>query len=216
MRQAIAKAGVIWVGVGVLGIGFGVLATNLGFAWWQAFLISAVVLAGSMEFILIGLIVAHSPLLAIALTTFLVNFRHLFYGLTYPLDVFKTAKEKLYIMFAMVDESYAVVMGMRREEYDPKVLMAIHVGLHASWAGGSLLGALAGAHVFGDLKGLEFLLIALFTVLTLDAWAMNKDKLTALLAMGAAGAGLLVSHQHMMLVAMSVFAAALIVRHRRG
>lgn len=94
-----------------------------------------------MEFILIGLIAAHSPLVAIVVTTFLVNFRHLFYGLTYPLELFKGKLRKLYIMFCMVDEAFA----LNTTERDPKTMWWVHVGLHVSWAGGSLVGALGGA-----------------------------------------------------------------------
>lgn len=213
ITTAAAKSGVVWFGVAVLGIGFGVLAVDLGFPWWIAALISTTVLAGSMEFILIGLLAAHAPLATIALTTFLVNFRHLFYGLTYPLELFKHPLRRLYIVFCMVDEAFAVVMNLPRRERDPKVMWWIHVGLHVFWAGGSLIGALFGAKILGGLQGLDFLLIALFAVLSLDAWQANKDKVGAVLAGATAVAGLLVSHQQMMLVAMSSFAVALLVRH---
>lgn len=212
MKQALTKAGVVWFGIFVLGLGFGVLATNLGFPWWAAFLISATVLAGSMEFILIGLIAAHSPLVTIAVTTFLVNFRHLFYGLTYPLELFKGKLRKLYIMFCMVDEAFA----LNATERNPKTMWWVHVGLHASWAGGSLVGALGGAQLLGNLQGLDFLLIALFAVLALDSWQLRKDKVGALLAFTSAGIGMVAGHQNMMLVAMLLFAGSLVVRHSRG
>lgn len=202
----------MFVGLFILGMGFGVLAANLGFPWWAAFLISAAVLAGSMEFILIGLIASHVPLATIAVTTFLVNFRHLFYGLTYPIDVVRGKLKRLYVMFCMVDEAFA----LNANEKDPKVMLWVHFGLHASWAGGSLAGALGGARFLGNAQGLDFVLIALFAVLSLDSWQMTKDKVTAILAAAAAGIGMLVGHQQMMLVAMLLFAGALIVRHRRG
>lgn len=214
LKAAVAKAGVVWFGVFVLGVGFGVLVIDKGFPWWVAPLISLTVLAGSMEFMLIGLIAAATPLSTIALTTFLVNFRHLFYGLTYPLESFKLPLQKLYIVFCMVDEAFAVVMGLPREERDPKVMWWIHVFLHLSWVGGSLVGAVFGASLLGGLHGLDFLLIALFTVLSMDAWQANKDATVLTLAVIAAGIGVMAGHQQMMLVAMLLFAIALVVRHK--
>lgn len=212
MKEAAAKAGVVWLGLFVLGLGFGVLAANLGFPWWAAFFISAVVLAGSMEFILIGLIASHTSLATIAITTFLVNFRHLFYGLTYPIDIVQGKLKRLYLVFCMVDEAFA----LNATEKNPKTMWWIHIGLHASWASGSAVGALGGAQLLGNVHGLDFVLIALFAVLTLDSWQLTKDKVSALLAVMSAGVGMLAGHQHMMLVAMLIFAGALIVRHRRG
>lgn len=212
MKRAFARAGVVWFGLFVMGMGFGVLATNLGFPWWAAFLISATVLAGSVEFILIGLIASQTSLVAIAVTTFLVNFRHLFYGLTYPLEIVEGKLKKLYLMFSLVDEAFALNVT----EKDPRVMWWVHVGLHASWAMGSLTGAIGGARFLGNTQGLDFALIALFTVLALDSWQMTKDKVGAGLALGAAVVGMLAGHHNMMLVAMLLFAGALLVRHRRG
>ncbi|MEJ6013153.1 AzlC family ABC transporter permease [Corynebacterium sp. H127] len=214
IHTAISKAGVVWFGIMVLGIGFGVLAVDNGFPWWAAPLISLTVLAGSMEFILIGLIAAGAPLLSIAVATLLINFRHLFYGLTYPLEAFKKPWQRLYIVFCMVDEAFAVVMGLPREERDPKVMWWIHVGLHLSWAGGSLIGAVFGARLLGGLAGLDFVLIALFVVLAMDSWHVNKDAVGLLLALGAAGVGAMFGHQQMMLIAMTLFAVALVIRHK--
>lgn len=92
----------------------------------------------------------------------------------------------------------------------------VHVGLHVSWASGSLVGALGGAQLLRDAQGLDFVLIALFAVLAIDSWQMAKDKGTAVLAGFAAIIGMLAGHHNMMLVAMLLFAGALIVRHQRG
>ena len=63
------------VGLGFipLGIAFGVFLTHAGLAWWCAPLFATVIYAGSLEFLLVGLVTAAVPLAAIALTAFLVN-----------------------------------------------------------------------------------------------------------------------------------------------
>jgi predicted branched-subunit amino acid permease len=78
--------GVVWASLFALGIGFGVLVTSHDLPWWLAPVISATMFAGSAEFLLIGMLAAAVPIAAIATTTFLVNSRHLFYGLSFPLD----------------------------------------------------------------------------------------------------------------------------------
>jgi predicted branched-subunit amino acid permease len=41
--------------------------------------------AGSLELMLVGMIAAVVPLAAVALTTLVVNFRHIFYAFSFPL-----------------------------------------------------------------------------------------------------------------------------------
>jgi predicted branched-subunit amino acid permease len=84
LHEAVREAGVVWMGLFALGIGFGVLVTSHGLPWWLAPIISATTLAGSVEFLLAGMLATTAPIAAVALTTFLVNSRHLFYGLSFP------------------------------------------------------------------------------------------------------------------------------------
>lgn len=67
-----------------MGLAFGVLVIQYGLPWWVAPLLSGIVFAGSIEFLLAGLLAAGAPLVQIALTALIVNFRHAFYALTFP------------------------------------------------------------------------------------------------------------------------------------
>ena len=69
-----------------LGVAFGVLVAQAGLAWWWTPVISGLVFAGSLEFLLLSLVIVAAPLATIALTTLLVNSRHVFYCLTFPLQ----------------------------------------------------------------------------------------------------------------------------------
>ena len=53
----------------------------------------------------------------------------------------------------------------------------------------------------------------MFVVLVMDAHRSRPDKRTVLLAVGCAVVGVLVAPTTMLLVAMSLFAATLVVRH---
>ncbi len=88
------------------------------------------------------------------------------------------------------------------------------IGLHASWTAGALVGGVAGAILLGGIKGLGFVLTALFVVLTMDAFRAQPDPRTLTLAVGAAAIALIIAPGSMLLVAMTLFSAILIVRHR--
>lgn len=213
---AARRAGVVWAGLFALGIGFGVLVISKGLPWWLAPLISGTLFAGSVEFLFIGLLAAGAPLASIALVTFLVNARHLFYGLSYPLDLVKGRWAKAYAIFALCDEAFALVGSAPRGELTTGRILWIHAGLHVSWALGGLTGGLVGGALLSNVRGLDFILTALFVVLTMDAWRESRDPVTLGLAVVAGVGAQVVAPGSMLLVAMSAFTAALVGRHLLG
>lgn len=62
---------------GFLSIGdaFGIIAASEGFSAWQIFLLSAVLYAGSAQFIVILIILTNSSISSILSMAFLINFR---------------------------------------------------------------------------------------------------------------------------------------------
>jgi len=100
---------VVPVGLGLfsLGLAFGLVVVHAGLAWWWATVFTAVVYAGSLEFLLVGLTVAATPLLQVAATTLIVNLRHVFYALSFPLDRVDRRWAKAYSTYALTDEAYA-------------------------------------------------------------------------------------------------------------
>lgn len=167
---AVARTGgVVMLGFIALGTGFGVLASNYGYPWWFAYLISLLVYAGSAEFLLVGLLAAGTPLVSVAVSILIINSRHLFYGLTFPIDKYSSFPARFYGMTSLSDETYAVLTPDRARALTPRQMMLVQIALHATWSGGTLLGAVLGSVVIGEVKGLEFLLIALFLVLAIDA-----------------------------------------------
>ena len=88
------------------------------------------------------------------------------------------------------------------------------LGLHFSWAGGALVGGLVGATTLSGVKGLDFVLTALFVVLTFDGYRAHRDRTTLILGAAAAAIALLIAPESMLLIAMILFTVALGVRHR--
>src|SRR5215510_10795953 len=104
---ALKVSGSVALAIFPIGIAFGMLVVHSGLAWWWATVFSSVIFAGSFEFLLIGFAVAAAPLAPIALTAFLVNSRHVFYALSFPLDQVEGKTGKIYSTFALTDEAYA-------------------------------------------------------------------------------------------------------------
>ena len=69
LREALRDVAAVGPGMAVLGTSFGLLAVGSGLDWWWAPVFSVVVFAGSLEFLLVALAVAGTPLAAIAVTT---------------------------------------------------------------------------------------------------------------------------------------------------
>ncbi|MBE9079518.1 AzlC family ABC transporter permease [Romeria aff. gracilis LEGE 07310] len=68
------------IGAAPFGIIFGTLAQSSGLSAWSAIAFSAVVFAGSAQFVALGLVAAGTAVPLIVLTTFVVNLRHLLYS----------------------------------------------------------------------------------------------------------------------------------------
>jgi len=217
LRAAAREAGVIWAGLFTLGLGFGLLVTSDGLPWWLAPVTSATLFAGSVEFLLIGMIVVSAPIAAIAVTTFLVNSRHLFYGLTFPLHRVRGRVAKAYSVFALCDEAYAMLATKDAASLSSGRILWTQIGLHGSWAIGALTGGVLGSTLLGGsgaLGGVDFILTALFVVLTMEAYSEHKDRVALGSAAAAAGVAWVVAPGSMLLVAMTAYAVSLVARHK--
>ena len=80
MKKAFINTLPVLTGYLVLGIGFGILMRTNGYSILHAFAMSLLIYAGSMQYIAIGLLTGGASLITIALTTIMVNARHIFYG----------------------------------------------------------------------------------------------------------------------------------------
>src|SRR5699024_8161695 len=118
-------------------------------------------------------------LLTIAVTTFFVNFRHVFYAFSFPLHVLKHPVAKLYSMHALIDEAYAVTAAHPHGWTAPR-LLAAQISMQAYWVLGGLVGVLVAWSIPGTVEGLDFALLALFITLTLDA-ARTREQLPSLI-----------------------------------
>lgn len=212
-RAALKDSAGVGLGFLPLGLAFGALVTQSGLDWWWAGLSAALVFGGSFEFLLIGMVTASAPLTAIAVSALLVNVRHVFYTLSFPLHRVRGRLGKAYSTYAMCDEAYALATGERASAWSSRRILWLQSFLHLYWAGSSTVGALLGSFIPGSVTGLDFALTALFTVLALDAVRdLRGDVPTPVLAVLSALAARLLFPGQMLLVAFALFTAALLAR----
>ncbi|WP_133917280.1 AzlC family ABC transporter permease [Streptomyces sp. NBC_00582] len=213
-RAALKDSAGVGLGFLPLGLAFGALVTQSGLDWWWAGLSAALVFGGSFEFLLIGMVTASAPLAAIAVSALLVNVRHVFYTLSFPLHRVKGRLGKAYSTYAMCDEAYALTTGERARTWSSRRILWLQFFLHLYWAGSSTVGALLGSLIPDSVTGLDFALTALFTVLALDAVRdLRGDVPTPVLAVLSALSARLLFPGQMLLAAFTLFTTALLARH---
>ena len=203
----------VMAGYLVLGFGFGIIIKVNGFGILHAFLMSALVYAGSMQYAAIGLFTGGASLIAVALTTLMVNARHLFYGIS-MIDRYKgTGLKKPYLIFALTDETYSLVCtdNPKIEEKNRKsYYLFVSILNHFYWIAGSVIGAIVGTVVKFNSEGIEFALTALFVTVFLDQWLNTKKHFSAIVGVFASVICLLIFGKDSFLIpAMLIIALAL-------
>ena len=170
----------------VIGISFGVVVQSRGFGPLWAGAMSVFIYAGSMQFVALELMASGAGLLTVALTTVMVNLRHVFYGLS-MIDQYKdVGKAKPYLIFALCDETYSLVCNPPELEPGEKKAFYLLVSVmdQASWVLGSILGGLLGAALPFSTEGIDFALTALFVSVVAEQWLNTKEHTPALLGLG--------------------------------
>lgn len=174
----------VMAGYLVLGMGFGILLRTKGYGVWWALAMSGFIYAGSMQYLTIDLLTGGASLITAAITTLLVNARHLFYGISMVEGYRKLGREKPYAIFALTDETYSLVC--QDDQYpnpDDYRRYVFWVSLcdQCYWVTGSLVGALLGSIIPFDVTGIDFSLTALFLTVFIEQWLSTKDHASALI-----------------------------------
>ena len=208
-KQALRASSVVLASFVVLGLGLGVIISAHHLPWWLAPAISLIVYAGSVEFLVVEMIATGASVGAIGFTTLLVNSRHLVYGISFPLQNVKGFWAKLYAIYTLCDESYALNTGPDRNTLSHARILWVSTFLHISWVVGTTAGFFIGASFLSHLEGMDFAMTALFTILAIDAYRAQRDNVTALLTLFS---GIILAPGSMLLVSMGTYTALLIVR----
>ena len=172
IKQAFYKSIPVMAGYIVLGTGFGILMHNAGYGVLWTAAMSLFIYAGSMQYVGVNLLTGGASVITTALTTVMVNARHLFYSIS-MVDLYKDAgKYKPYMIFALTDETYSLLCDGKTPE--------VSLFNHSYWVTGSILGSLLGAVIPFSTAGIEFSMTALFIAAFTEQWLTTKDHIPAL------------------------------------
>ena len=190
-----------------------------GFGVLWAVAMSLFVYAGSMQYVAVTMLTSGASLLTAALTAFVVNARHLFYGIS-MIDAYKdSGRKKPYLIFGLTDETYSLVSRQQTPEGLSRVGYCFWVTLfdHCYWVVGTFLGGLAGSLLRINYEGVEFALTALFVTIFVEQWLSTKNHVPAVLGVAATILSLLIFGKDVFLIpSMAAIAACLIMMRKTG
>ena len=217
-RAALPRTLPVLAGYLVLGVAFGLLLNSIGLGVFWAAAMSILVYAGSAQFLAVSLIGASASLPQVALLTFLLNFRHFFYGLSMVSRYQGVGKRKLYLAFALSDETYANLAGaLPPAQVDPAdYYFAVSLLDQCYWVAGSLIGATVGQLITFDTTGVDFAMTALFVVLAVEQWKSARRHAPALFGVCCGVVCLLIFGPDLFLIpALAAIVALLLLFRRR-
>ena len=151
----------VLMGYLAIGIAFGLMLQEIGYNFIWAFFMSLTIYAGSGQYLGVTLLGAAASLGTVAVMTLLINFRHLVYGLS-MLEKFRgMGPRKLYMIFSLTDETYALLSSARAPVgVDPRnFYFAIALLDQSYWILGSVIGAVAGALIPFSTEGVAVLFL---------------------------------------------------------
>lgn len=186
LRAAFPHTIPILTGFLFLGMAYGLQATSLGLRPWQPILTATTVFAGSAEFVVTDLLRGAFQPLQTFLLIFIINARHLFYGVSL-LETYKgTGWKKPYLVFGMCDESFSIncSVGIPADIDRGWFMFFVTLLDQLYWVTGVTVGALFGAVVPFSTEGIGFVMTAMFVVIFLERWLAEKDHRSALIGLG--------------------------------
>ena len=208
-----------------VGLASGLLLQKAGYAPVWAFLSALFIYAGSMQIVMVTLMVSGVPLIMIAATTLFINARHVFYGLSF-IEEFRAIGRRRgsfwkypYMALTLTDETYSVLCALRVPSGldRGKVEFAILFMCHMLWVASCTAGAAIGSALPVDMVGIEFSATALFVAVVVNQWRAAETHIPAIL--GFASAVLfyfLLGPDNLILPALSVSVVALMLLKPRA
>lgn len=211
----------IFFGYISIGIPFGLMVVNAGYPWWLALVMCLTIFSGTGQYVGISLMACGASLSTFLVTQFFVGIRHIVYGLSLlkKFDKANVGKWKLFLIFALTDETYALVTtsDVPEGENAGEFYSLIAALDWFYWILGSLIGALLGTFLPFSFEGVDFALNSLFIVLMIDQIKKTKDFFPSACGIATCLAAIILARfgklpeQHILIVALSLGLAVLLL-----
>lgn len=180
------------LGVVPFGMIYGALALNASLSIPAAQGMSAIVFAGSAQFIATQIIGSGAPALVVLMVVFVVNLRHALYSASVAPYLQKLGRSwKALLAYLLTDEAYVVTIMHYNQESDLAhkhwFFLGAGLTLWSSWQASTLAGILIGEQVSANWP-ISFVLPLTFIALVVPAL---KDRANVVAAVAAGAVGLL-------------------------
>ena len=166
-RQGAAAAWPICLGFLPIGLALGVLARQQGLSPWAMAAMSALVFAGSSQFICVAMLGAQASMAAIVLTTLMVNLRHALMSSALAVHL-RGVDRRFLVLFAygVTDESFAVNMSRYRQGgWNRWSALTVNQLSNLTWIAATTAGTLLGQFIPPGGLGIDYALTAMFLCL---------------------------------------------------
>ena len=207
----------ILTGFCFLGLTYGVYMRAAGFSFWYPLLISLIVFGGSLQFVIVSMLLSPYAPVQTFLMALMVQARHLFYGIA-MLDKYKgTGWKKPYLIFAMCDETFSVNCAAEVPPDVDRGWFYFFVSLldRLYWVAASTLGGLLGSVLHFNTEGLDFVMTAMFVVILTEQWLKEKTPVSEWIGLAAGVVCLLIfGADHFLIPTMVCVLAALTLLRR--
>lgn len=217
MRQLLSITLPVALGYVPLGMAFGVLfVSQLDYAWYMASAMGLFIFAGSAQFLSVGLIANNAGLLEVGVAIFLLNARHIFYGISLISDLRLRGWRRWYLIFALTDESYSLITTLPKEHRSQQQMWQIAMLNQSYWVIGCTLGALLGEGVDIPTESLAFVLPALFIVLCIEQYRVVRAPGLMLAAASLAMLAFWLWSEQMLILSIALALSLLLMTYRSG
>ena len=179
LKTAFPKTIPVLTGYVFLGITYGMLMATSGFPAWLPGLTALLIYTGSMEFLMVSILLSSfNPLSAFA-TAVMVGARHLFYGISMLGKYRNMGWKKFYLIYTTSDETFSINYSTDIPDDVDHGWFYFWVSLldQMYWVSGSFIGGFCGSLITVNVDGLDFVMTAMFVVILMQQWMKDGTRL---------------------------------------
>jgi len=158
----------------ILGFTFGAIFSLKGGSTLESFVISLFCFAGAAQFVALEFYKPHFPVLLFFVTIFILNIRHIFYGLSF-IGSWKGLKN-IYLFGSLTDENFGISSLYRNHDLKDRDWIKIFALNQSYWVIGCTLGTLVPLKLISNIQGADFSLIALFVAIFASSIRKRRAK----------------------------------------
>ncbi len=208
----------VFTGYLFLGIGYGILMNKSGLSFSLTFVMSSLVFTGAMQFAAIPLFLSSFNPVSLFILAMMVNLRHLFYGISLLPKYKNLGLKKYFMIFTLSDETFSINVATTIKKDIDSGWFYFFVSLldYLYWSFASIIGFILASYIPNSLKGIDFVLTALFYVLFLNQWEIKQNRVYLLLGLVCTTFALiLVGKTQFLLLSMILLFGCLFIDYKR-